>query len=88
MSTPYYYKSGPSIGKSERAITSEHGDELFDRAMRERRFEDWPVKPLGRVMARPEPIAAPGAGSSLTGIGGGSLGMRHGSGYSKRGIQG
>ena len=61
------------------ALTTEKGDRAFDASMKERRFEDRPVKPLGRFRTRPEPIVPAGGGSVLTAVGGGSGGPRRAS---------
>ena len=66
---------------AHRPIRSTVGDEKLDRLLGERRFEDAPVRPCRGRVARPEPLVVPGAGSSLTGAGGGSMGVRQGSAW-------
>lgn len=83
------YASG-YLGKHDDALaasppfTTAKGDPLFDAAMGQRLFQDRAVKPLGRMLARPEPLPTPGAGSSLTATGGGGTGHRHGAGTAGR----
>lgn len=58
-------RDGPPIPGGHRPITTAEGDAEFDAAIGERRFQDaHPSRPGGRI-ARPEPIAVVGAGSSI-----------------------
>lgn len=65
-------------------IRSDLGDIEFDRLMGQKSYQDARVKPAGGSMPRPEPLPVPGTGSSLTSIGGGGTGRRHGDGTSGR----
>lgn len=59
-------------------LTTTAGDALLDKLLGERRFQDAPVRSLGGRLCRPEPLAIPGGGSSITGTGGGGIGHRRG----------
>jgi hypothetical protein len=75
-------REGEPIAAAHNPITVGDGDRAFDLAMGERRYEDIPVKAIGRFLARPEPAAIPGGGSGITGMAG-SAGHRRGQGWSK-----
>lgn len=68
-------KDGAPLGQHI-PITSEKGDAMLEALLNGRSFDSVRVRPIGRIMPRPEPTPVEGHGSSLSANPGTSGGPR------------
>jgi len=79
MTSPHILHPAEEPLAASPALTTSSGDLLLSSLMAGRTYENIPrIKPARGRLMRPEPLAMPGGGSSITGTGGGSTGWRHG----------